>query len=65
MQIDRNQVTSTFAELLHTQVFKFAAVFGDHLVGNVLRLVATWTFKVFFVYVMFAESVDYLHVGVE
>lgn len=55
MQVNKNQMANTGAILFDRKILKFLRGFCDHFVGNVIRLIITKIFKIFFVYISFAE----------
>ena len=55
MQVNKNQMANTGAKFFNRKVLKFLRGFCDHFIGNVMRLIITKIFKIFFVNISFAK----------
>lgn len=65
MQVNKNQMANTGAKLFDRKVLKFLSGFCDNFIGNVMRLIITKIFEIFFVNISFAEFPHNLDILIE
>lgn len=55
MQVNKNQMSYTFAKLSHRKVIKFFSIFSHHFICDVVILIIAEVFQILFIDVTFTE----------